>query len=203
MARMSSPPGDGRLRPVDHSALPDPALFAQPRDPGRSALRRIWLVAAALVAMATFSALALPTILSRVRAARSTTAGIYALLPSPGGAGERTVPEERRISPEELAALQKSWIGSRSYAPRSDRLDPETGERVSAFEGFGLTVDTEPPGATILVNGEDKGTSPLLTTVDCDPGEDVSVEARRGRLRGRATARCRADQLARLRMTLR
>jgi hypothetical protein len=199
---MSSPSGDGLLRPVDRSALPDPALFAPPRGSGRGALRRIGLVAAALVAMATFSALALPSLLSRVRSARST-AGIDAMLPSPRDIEVRGAPEERKVSPEELASLQKSWVGSQSYAPRSDRLDPATGERVGAFEGFGLTVDTEPQGASILVNGEELGTSPLLTTVDCAPGEEVRVEARRGRLRARTVTRCRADQLAKLRMALR
>jgi hypothetical protein len=202
MARMSSLPGDGRPRTVDRSALPDPALFAKPRDPNRGALRRIGLVAAALVATATFSALALPTLLARVRSAQSTT-GIDALLATPGAAEGHPVPEERKVSPEEMADLQKSWVGSHSYAPRSDRIDPQTGERVAAFEGFGLTIDTQPPGASIHVNGEDKGTSPLLTTVNCAPGDEVRVEARRGRLRGRAVTRCRADQLARLRMTLR
>jgi hypothetical protein len=201
MTRMPSPPGDGRLHPIDK--LPDPALFAQPRDPSRGAIRRIGLVAAALVAMATFSALALPAILARVRSARSTPAGVDALLTSAGAEGGRITPDERRISPEELAGLQESWIGSHSYAPRSDRIDPETGERVGPFEGFGLTVDTEPPGASILVNGEDKGTSPLLTTVDCAPGQEIRVEARRGPLRGRTVTRCRADQVARLRMKLR
>ncbi len=200
---MPSPPGDGRHRSIDRGALPDPALFAPPRDPSRGAIRRIGLVAAGLVAAATFSAFALPSVVGRVRGVRSGPSGLEAILPSPGAADERSAPAERKVTPEELAALQKSWIGSHSYAPRSDRVDPTTGESVGAFEGFGLTVDTEPQGARISVNGEEKGTSPLLTSVDCAPGEEVRVEARRGSLRARAVTRCREDRLAKLQMALR
>ncbi len=200
---MSSRPGDGRHRSIDRSALPDPALLAEARAPSRGALRRIGFIAAALVVMAAVSAIAIRAILARVRGTHGGVPTLEALL-APGAEGRPTPPpEERRVSPEELAALQKSWIGSQTYAPRSDRTDVGTGERVGAFQGFGLTVDTAPPGARIVVNGEEKGTSPLLTSVDCAPGEEVKVVAEQGRLRGRAATLCRKDVLVKLQMALR
>jgi hypothetical protein len=120
-----------------------------------------------------------------------------------GETGLRAEPAEpRHASPEELAALQKSWVGSASIAPRDDRLDPETGEQVGYFQGFGLQVDTAPAGARVLVNGEELGTSPLLTTVDCRPGDEVAVRAERSGAGAAVRTRCRKDTLVKLRLAL-
>jgi len=188
----------GRHRSVDRDALPDPSLWVAPRSPHARAMKRIVLAAVAMVAVLTLSSFGLRAVLARASAARSeipVLPGLDAPLLAPK-------PERAPVSPEELASLQKSWIGSESIAPRDDRLDAATGERVAPFHGFGLQLDSVPAGARAIVNGEDKGTTPLLTTVDCRPGDEVSVELDRAGERGRARTRCRADTLVKLRVSL-
>lgn len=99
--------------------------------------------------------------------------------------------------------LERSWLDSESIAPRADRIDPTTGERVGVFLGFGLQVDTVPPGARVLVAGEEMGTSPLLTSVACRHGEDVLARAELGRQAASARTRCRKDVLVKLALVLR
>jgi hypothetical protein len=181
--------------------LPDPALWSERRSPHGAALRRIGVVAACLVLGLLASAFALRGVLGRARDARHSAAALVDGLAAPGALpAER--PEPRAASPEELAALQKSWIGSESFAPRDDRVDPASGELVAPFHGFGLQVDSVPSGARVLVNGEEMGTSPLLTTVDCRPGDEVTVQLERGGERASARTRCRKDRLVKLRLRL-
>ena len=188
----TDPGGAGRDQRV-----PDPALWMQRESPHGSAVRRIVLVSAALVGVLALSALALRGVLDRVGRARA------AALPALDGFSGRPAPETERppASPEELAALQKSWVDSQSIAPRDDRLDRATGERVGAFHGFGLQIDGA-QGARVFVNGEEMGTAPLLTTVDCQPGDGVEIRAVRGRESARAATRCRKDVLVKLRLAL-
>ena len=98
--------------------------------------------------------------------------------------------------------MQRSWVGSESIAPRDDRVDATTGERTAAFHGFGLQIDGA-EGARVFVNGEEMGTSPLLTSVDCRPGDEVRVRAVRGTESARAATTCRKDVLVKLRLALR
>ncbi len=202
MRRMTSGSGDGRHRSIDRTAF-DPALLAPHRDPNRWATRRIVLVAVGLVVLLALSTMGIRATMARVQAARSAVPALQSLVVPPGLEGRAAAPEERRVTPEELAELQKSWIDSQSYAPRSDRVDAKTGERVGAFQGFGISVDTAPPGARVVVNGQEMGTSPLLTTADCAPGDEVRVVVERGRLRGSATTSCRKDVLVKLELPLR
>ena len=192
-------PMGGRHRNVDRDALPDPSLWVTPRSPHARAVKRIVLAAVAMVTVLTLSSFGLRAVLARASAARSAIPALPGLdAPLLGAMPEKAAP----VSPEELASLQKSWIGSESLAPRDDRLDAATGERVAPFHGFGLQVDSVPAGARAIVDGEDKGTTPLLTTVDCRPGDEVSVELDRAGERGRARTRCRADTLVKLRVSL-
>jgi hypothetical protein len=188
----------GRELHIDRDALPDPALWMPRPSPHGRAVKRILLAAGVLVTVLALSSLGLRAALGRARAVR---AGIQALpgVDAPLVAAER---EKAAASPEELAELQKSWIGSESLAPRGDRVDPASGERVAPFHGFGLQLDSAPAGARALVNGEDMGTTPLLTTVDCVPGDEVTVELDRAGRRGSARTRCRADTLVKLRVVL-
>lgn len=165
------------------------------------------LAAAALIAVAAGSALALRALRGRAGAVRRAAVGATAALgraPGLDGAGADGArrAEPPPASPAELAELQRSWVGSEMIAPRPERVDPASGETVLAFQGFGLQVDTTPPGARILVDGEEMGTSPLLTSVACRPGDAVQVRAELG---GRATAaktRCRKDLLVKLSLPL-
>ena len=192
-------PGGGRERRVDRDALPDPSLWVQRENPHGRAIRRVALVAAALVFTLAVSAFALRGVLERVGRARSAAAPLLDGLPAARQAPE---PERPSVSPEELAALQRSWVGSQSIAPREDRVDPATGERVGTFQGFGLQIEGA-QGASVVVNGEEMGTAPLLTTVDCRPGDEVEVRAVRGSESAHATTRCRKDVLVKLQLTLR
>jgi hypothetical protein len=194
-------PAGGRERRVDRSALPDPELFSR-RSLQAAAARRIALAAAVLVAVAAAGAVGLRGASRHLGAARRAAAAATTALD--GSAGPARGDQERSppLSPAELADLQKSWIGSESIAPRSERLDASTGERVLPFHGFGLQVDTTPDGARVLVNGEEMGTSPLLTTVHCRPGEPVEVRAVRGERSATASTRCREDALVKVALSL-
>jgi hypothetical protein len=70
---------------------------------------------------------------------------------------------------------------------------------VAPFEGFGLSVESRPAGARVLVDGRDAGETPIVTTVDCAPGQPVEVRVeRRGFRSARREVRCRADALLEL-----
>lgn len=197
---MVSPPND-RRGTVPRAAPPDPALWRSHSHHGAS-VRRITIVAAGLVLALALSAVALRAVLARSRSAAGLLPGAQ---PDASGlplGSEPVTSQGRRASPEELAELQKSWVGSESFAPRADRVDPATGERVAPFHGFGLQIDSEPSGARVLVDGEEMGKTPLLTTVSCRPGDQVAVQLERGEQRARVRTRCRQDALVKLQLGL-
>jgi hypothetical protein len=103
----------------------------------------------------------------------------------------------------ELAEAEKAvWEKSISIAPKEPQVEP-SGERVRWFQGFGVSVESVPTGAMVIVNGQDRGETPLTTSVECKPGETVRVEVRRKGLRTvKRTTRCREDQLVELSVEL-
>lgn len=108
-----------------------------------------------------------------------------------------------RRADDRLAAAEKTWERSTAI-PASDAVVDRSGERVRWFQGFGLSVESTPPGATVLVNGKERGETPLTTSVECKPGEPVRVEVRKPGVRPeRRTTRCREDQLVELSLELR
>ena len=163
----------------------------------------VWGLAA--VAVAAGAGFALHEVRGQLAAARRASAQVADTVAGSPGPAEQPPPKQEgsALSPEEIARLQKSWLDSESIAPRSDRVDPATGERVGVFHGFGLQIDTVPPGAEVLVAGEEMGTSPLLTTVACRPGEELLVRAQLGRQVATTRTRCRKDVLVKLVLTLR
>ena len=194
----TGPRAGGRERHVDRDALSDPSLWIKSENPHGCATRRLVLAAVALVGFLAISAFAVRGVLGRVGAAHRAASPLLEGLPvAPRDAESQRPP----ASPEELAALQKSWVGSQSLAPRGDRMDPATGERIGPFQGFGLQVDGA-AGARVIVNGEEMGTAPLLTTVDCRPGDEVEVRLLRGSESARAVTRCREDALVKLELRL-
>jgi hypothetical protein len=83
--------------------------------------------------------------------------------------------------------------------PLATARDPETGERTAPFEGFAVSVETQPPGAFVLVGGKPRGEAPVLAGVDCRPGAIVEIRAEKAGLRpARVTTRCRSDTLVKL-----
>jgi hypothetical protein len=116
---------------------------------------------------------------------------------------------ERPPTEEEIAASasadrelarteRRTWERATYLAPAAARRD-DSGEVTSRFEGFGISVETEPAGARVVVDGADLGETPLVASVHCTPGEVVRVRLERPPLRGqeRATT-CRENTLVEL-----
>jgi hypothetical protein len=192
--------GNGRVhRRVDRSALPDPAAWTHDDRSHRRLVRRIVWFGAGAVALLSVSAWSASRLSGRAASARAQAESMLAAaVPHPGGGAlPSAAAPERTLPPEELARLQRSWEGSRSYAPRDDRVDADTGERLGAFQGFGVQVDGA-EGARVLADGEELGTAPLLASVACRPGEPVEIRVERGAERAVYRTRCRADALLKL-----
>jgi hypothetical protein len=106
---------------------------------------------------------------------------------------------EHDLARAERRGLERSTV----LAPDEGRLDAGSGEVVRRFQGFGVSVESEPEGARVLVNGTDLGETPLVASVACEPGEAVVVRASLpGRREARRTTTCRADALVELRLVL-
>jgi hypothetical protein len=109
---------------------------------------------------------------------------------------------DRAARIEEAEIQRRNLAGTETFAPRQLRTTVD-GERVAPFEGFGLSVDSSPPGARVRVDGRDVGETPILTSVDCTPGREVEVRLeKRGFRPVRRAARCRADALIELSFVL-
>lgn len=108
-----------------------------------------------------------------------------------------------RRADEKLADAEKAWERSTAIAARDAVVDA-AGERVRWFQGFGVSVESTPAGASVLVNGQELGETPLTTSVQCKPGETVRVEVRKdGHRPQKRTTRCREDQLVEMVVELR
>jgi hypothetical protein len=102
-----------------------------------------------------------------------------------------------RDAEQKLARAEKPF-GADAIVP-SGAVPDAAGEKVRWFQGFGVSVESKPGGAQVLVNGEDKGTTPLVTGVKCTVGERVSVEVRKpGRRPQHRSTVCRQDKLVEL-----
>lgn len=184
------------------------------RGDGGSA-RRLAIWAGFLVVPLILGALLLPRIVRSLRggattggAAAAPQGGLAALaggLASGQGQAEpaRRPPdgptteqiEAARAAELELARAQAGWKKTQTIAPREPTRDA-AGELTSPFQGFGLSVESTPEGARVVVDGRDLGETPLVTTVACRPGEAVAVLVeRKGWRPHRQSVRCRADTL--------
>jgi PEGA domain len=95
----------------------------------------------------------------------------------------------------ELAAARRAWQGAAVLAPHEERTDA-SGQPVRWFQGFGISVESTPGGARVLVNGQDLGETPLVASVSCSPGDPVEIELRKPRFAAqRRTTTCRVDAL--------
>ncbi|HSN91877.1 MAG TPA: hypothetical protein VLS93_11670 [Anaeromyxobacteraceae bacterium] len=100
-------------------------------------------------------------------------------------------------------AVAGSVPGGQVLAPVAGERDATTGEEVVAFQGFAVSVETEPPGALVTVDGVPRGEAPAFAGVDCSPGEAVEVQAEaRGRAPVHVRTACRRDALVKLRLRL-
>jgi hypothetical protein len=166
-------------------------------DPIQSSTRRIVVRAATVLIPVVALAAAAPWLVERFR-------------PGRGGAevGEPDPPPDEELhamrkADERLTEVVMSSRHASAIAPADAEVDA-SGERVRWFPGFGVAVESHPRGATVLVNGQDLGETPLTASVECTPGEPVQVEVRKARHRPEhSTTHCRKDQLVELSFELR
>lgn len=174
-----APPGDPERRLAEAAARsPELAAMLGGRGGRRSAGGR--RVALLLAAVASLALVAVAVAVRRTSPQPSTGEGAAA---APLRAGE---------SPGTL------------IAPLEAAADPTTGEVVSAFSGFAVSVETEPPGAIVTIDGKVRGESPVFAGLDCRPGDEVRIRAEKaGSGAAKATTTCRADTLVRRSLRLR
>lgn len=112
----------------------------------------------------------------------------------------RTREAAARTAEEKLSRIEaQNWSHVEILAPREQRGDPASGEARSPFHGFAISVSSSPAGARVLVDGDEKGETPLAASVDCEPGREVQVRIEKAGYRAqRRSLRCRADALVRL-----
>jgi hypothetical protein len=104
---------------------------------------------------------------------------------------------------KDVAAASRAWSRAETIAPSGDRVDPATGEVTAPFQGFAVSVDSEPEGARVLVDGVEVGETPIVASVGCSPGVSVEVRVEKRPYRARRlVTSCRADTLVRLSATL-
>ena len=79
-----------------------------------------------------------------------------------------------------------------------------TREERADFEGAILMVESEPAGATILVDGKDQGQTPVSVGLECLPGTPVLVEfSLRGYEKAKHRTLCPHDALVKVTARLR
>jgi hypothetical protein len=163
-----------------------------------SSARRIAIRAALLLVPIALAAAGTPFVVRELR----------------GGKRQAAAPRpDRPPTDEELAAsaasgrrladvARQNLEGAEYVAPETASVDA-AGERTRRFEGFGLSIESEPTGARVLVGGEDLGETPLVATVRCTPGAPVQVRVERPPRRAvEKTTTCRADTLVELSVRL-
>jgi hypothetical protein len=182
----------------------DPKQAASTR---RIAFRALFLAAPLLIA-----GLAIPRVLPRLAAARQ--AAVPATPGSPMAPSEAAPPAPRAPeapSPEQLErsvatarALGEAERGWRKVEILSPAAPAAPGvEQTAPFQGFGLSLESEPDGATVTVDGRVLGETPLLTGLPCTPGSSLRLRVARDPLPARElTTLCRADTLVKLRVRL-
>jgi hypothetical protein len=162
------------------------------RDPTAASTHRIVTRALFLVVPLVVLAFAAPKVVSllRVRAGGEPEATPRERPPTDAEVRESAQADRR------LAELEREGLSrSSTLAPAEAAVDA-TGERVRRFEGFGVSVESTPPGAWVRANGEALGTTPLVASVPCTPGAELVLEIGGPRLRTvRRAVTCREDTL--------
>jgi hypothetical protein len=86
-------------------------------------------------------------------------------------------------------------------APQEEKV---TTEERSDFDGAILMVESEPSGATILVDGKDQGETPVSVGLECLPGKPVVVDfSLRGYAKAQHRTFCPHDALVKVTARLR
>lgn len=104
-----------------------------------------------------------------------------------------TFSEEPVKAPEPVAAETKT------PAPQEAAPGSVTREERADFDGSVLMIDSEPSGATVLVDGRDQGETPVSVGLECVPGTPVIVSiSLRGYERAKHTTLCPHDALVKV-----
>ena len=102
----------------------------------------------------------------------------------------------------QLSSAERGWERVEIIAPSSP--PKEGAEETAPFQGFGLSLETEPEGASVTVDGRALGETPYLGALRCEPGAKLSISLSRPPFAARElTTLCRADTLVKLRIRLR
>lgn len=100
--------------------------------------------------------------------------------------------------------LQPSFSQEAPPAPDAPKEEKVTTEERSDFEGAILMVESEPSGATILVDGKDQGETPVSVGLECLPGKPILVDfSLRGYEKAQHRTLCPLDALVKVTARLR
>ena len=104
--------------------------------------------------------------------------------------------------------LQPSFPEKAPPPPEAPKAAPPeekvTTEERSDFDGAILMVESEPSGATILVDGKDQGQTPVSVGLECLPGKPVVVDfSLRGYAKAQHRTFCPRDALVKVTARLR
>ena len=170
-----------------------------------------------LVLPLVLAALAIPRVLEQLKSTRRAVPSSLTTAGTAGGLEPVAAPEPPRhpeapsqgeIEAARAAEIEAGRIAQRNLAASSvitprEAVTTAAGERVAPFQGFGLSIESKPPGARVKVGGKEVGETPIVTSVDCTPGDEVEVGVeKRGHRPVRRTVRCRADALLELTFSL-
>jgi hypothetical protein len=129
-----------------------------------------------------------------------------------GAAGRAAPPPGAGPTPEQIAKAaeaqealrraEKGWESVTLIAPRAAKRG-EDGLETLPFQGFGVSVESVPEGARVIVGGEELGETPLVAGVRCAPGTEVTVRIEKApRPAQERVLRCRPDTLVKLAVRL-
>jgi hypothetical protein len=111
-----------------------------------------------------------------------------------GRAEERSAPQGGFV---DGAPLPVPSLRGETLVPRGEVAVGR--ERVAPFQGFGVAVDSSPPGARVFAAGAEVGETPITASVRCTPGDRVEVRVQKTGFRPwRRTTICRSDALVAL-----
>ncbi|MFL5353467.1 PEGA domain-containing protein [Archangium sp.] len=174
-------PGGAPMARASDGGPPRPVQPGGPASPGPS--RTEWLaaglkLASALCALAAVGLVVRPLLLGEL----SLTPRMLTLQP--------TFSEEP-VAPPPVAA--------ETPAPQEAPPGSVTREERADFDGAVLMIDSEPSGATVLVDGRDQGETPVSVGLECLPGTPVIVSiSLRGYERAKHTTLCPHDALVKV-----
>jgi hypothetical protein len=184
--------------------------LAPGREPSASAIR-IATRAVLILVPITLTALGVPRVLRALRQPAPASAGAVlggaATAVAPPAVEEKPRPpesptpeqiERARAAQVELGRAQKGWQAVTVIMPRAGTPGAD-GQEVLPFDGFALSVESEPDGATVAVDGRPFGETPVMSSVTCAPGAELKVRVEKAPLAAREIAvRCREKALVKV-----